>query len=268
MSRTPKGTGLLGLARVTADTVVSAVSLVALVFALFGALLLGGRPRGPGAPTPVDPFARRYVVVLALGPLATAVATSAVMGHGLHTRWASQFWCVIGLLLVVLWRPVVDGPALKRLAVAWSVLTVVLMGVQTAAQLFHVGGGERWATRFPGDRLAAVVTDTWHRETHQPLAYVVGDFWLAGNVIFFSADSPRLFHDASLRYSPWIEVADVRRRGAVLLWPAPDGDAEPEPMREMFPGLERRAPLVIRETTLRGEREWRIGWALVRPAGS
>ena len=146
-------------------------------------------------------------------------------------------------------------------------LTILLMSAQTAAQLFHVGGGQRWATQFPGDRFAAIVTDTWRRETNHRLAYVVGDFWLAGNVIFFSPDSPRLFHNASLQYSPWIEVADVRRRGAVLLWSAARDGEMPEQMRALFPTAQDRAPIVIRATTLRGEREWRIGWALLRPAG-
>ena len=266
MSRAVKADGLLRLAHATADTAVSAVSLIALVFVLF-AVLIGGRFRRPGEAMAGDPFARRYVVVLALGPVATAVATSVVMGRGLHTKWASPFWCFIGLLLVVLWRPVIDRAALRRLVIAWSALTVLLMGVQTAAQLFHVGGGERWATQFPGDRFAAIVTETWRRETNQRLAYVVGDFWLAGNVILFSSDGPRMFHDARLDYSPWIEVADVSRRGAVLLWPAARGEEMPELMRALFPAAKDRAPLVIRAMTLRGERRWRIGWALLRPAG-
>jgi hypothetical protein len=146
-------------------------------------------------------------------------------------------------------------------------VTILLMGVQTAAQLFHVGGGKRWTTQFPGDRFAAIVTETWHRETNQRLAYVVGDFWLAGNVIFFSSDTPRMFHDASLHYSPWIEVADVRRRGAMLLWSAARDGEMPARMQELFPLVEHRAPLVLREMTRRGVREWRIGWALLRPSG-
>jgi 4-amino-4-deoxy-L-arabinose transferase-like glycosyltransferase len=264
--RAEKAEGLLHLAVMAGDTVVSALSLVAPVVLLFAALV-GGRLRAPAGPPLADAFARRYLVVLALGPFATAVVTSVVMGRGSHTRWASPFWCFVGLLLVALWRPRIDAAALRRLAIAWGALTVVLMGVQTATQLFHVGGGERWATQFPGDRFAAIVTETWRRETGDRLAYVVGDFWLSGNVIFFSPDSPRLFHNANLRYSPWIDVADVRRRGAVLVWPTSRDREMPASMREMFPAAEDRPPLLIRASTLRGEREWRIGWALLRPAG-
>jgi 4-amino-4-deoxy-L-arabinose transferase-like glycosyltransferase len=264
--RAEKAEGPLHLAYLAGDTVVSALSLIAPVFLLFAALV-GGRVRLPGGPPLADAFARRYLVVLALGPVVTAVVTSVAMGRGSHTRWATPFWCFVGLLLVALWRPRIDTAALRRLAIAWGALTVVLMGVQTSAQLFHVGGGERWATQFPGDRFAAIVTETWRRETGDRLAYVVGDFWLAGNVIFFSPDSPRLFHNANLRYSPWIDVADVRRRGGVLVWSAARAGEMPAPMREAFPAAEDRAPLVIRAATLRGEREWRVGWALLRPAG-
>jgi 4-amino-4-deoxy-L-arabinose transferase-like glycosyltransferase len=267
MSRAAKADGLLARAQATVESAASALSLAALVLVPFAALI-GGVLRRPAPAALADPFARRYVAVLAWGPIATLLAASLVMGRELHTKWASQVWCFVGLFLVMQWRPRIDGAALRRLAIAWVALTVVLMGAQTAAQLFHVGGGERWATQFPGDRLAAIVTEAWRRETNQPLAYVVGDFWLAGNVIFFSPDRPRMFHDASLYLSPWIEVADVRRRGAVLLWSAGrDGEMRPPEMRALFPTVEPRPPLVIRQMTLRGEREWRIGWALLPPAG-
>jgi 4-amino-4-deoxy-L-arabinose transferase-like glycosyltransferase len=264
--RAEKATGPGHLAYIAGDTVVSALSLVAPVLLLFAALI-GGRVRAPGGPPLPDAFARRCVMALALGPFATAVVGSVLMGRGSHTRWASPFWCFAGLLLVALWRPRIDAAALRRLAIAWIALTVVLVGVQTATQLFHVGGGERWATQFPGDRFAAVVTETWRRETGDRLAYVVGDFWLAGNLVFFSPDGPRLFHNANLFYSPWIELADVRRRGAVLVWPASRGVEMPAHLREVFPAAEDRAPLVVRAATWRGEREWRVGWALLRPGG-
>jgi hypothetical protein len=266
MSRANKADGLWRLASVTAARVRSALSLIALVVALFG-VLIWGRSRVPPEAAGADPFARRYLLVLAVGPIVTAFAMLLAMGRIMGSGWAYQFWCFIGLLLVVWWRPVIDGAALKRFVIAWGVLTSVLMGVQTAAQLFHVGGGERWATQFPGDRFAAIVTETWQRETGQRLAYVVGDFWLAGNVIFFSPDPPRMFHDASLRFSPWIDVSDVRRRGAVLLWPAARDPEMPAGWRALFPAAAGRAPLAIRVTTLRGVREWRIGWAVLRPAG-
>jgi hypothetical protein len=55
----------------------------------------------------------------------------------------------------------------------------------------------------------------------------------------------------------------------VLLWPtALEGSEELTLMRDLFPTAERRPPLVIRAMTPRGEREWRISWAVLRPAGA
>jgi hypothetical protein len=188
-------------------------------------------------------------------------------GRNLQSGWSTQFWCFIGLFLVMLWRPLADRAALRRFAIAWGVATIALMGVQTAAQLFHVGGGARWATQFPGDQLAAAVTETWHRETGQPLAYVIGDFWFAGNVILFSRDRPSMFHEASLLYSPWIDPAELRRRGGILLWSTGISERTlPEEYRAQFPDAEPREPLELHQMTPRGIWTWRVAWAVLRPA--
>jgi len=67
-------------------------------------------------------------------------------------------------------------------------------------------------------------------------------------------------------------LIDIVRRIAgprlVLLWSAARDGEMPAQMRALFPAAEHRAPLVIREMTRRGEREWRIGWALLRPTGT
>ena len=81
--RAEKATGLGHLAYLAGDTVVSALSLIAPAFLLFAALI-GRRVRASAGPPLADAFARRYVVALALGPFATAVITSVLMGRGSH----------------------------------------------------------------------------------------------------------------------------------------------------------------------------------------
>ena len=139
-------------------------------------------------------------------------------------------------------------------------------GTFAAAQLFHIGGGARWLTQFPGNTFATDVTAAWRRETGRPLAYVVGDLWLGGNVAYFSDDRPKLFHDGSAHFMPWIDADEVRRRGAVLLWPADQGVEDiPKGLREQFPAAVLRPPLIVRANTLRGEWTWRIGHAVLPP---
>jgi 4-amino-4-deoxy-L-arabinose transferase-like glycosyltransferase len=258
--------GGLRLAWLTIVFIANAVALMALALVLLAAL--GGRPRARTTTPAPDAFARRYVAVLALGPLVTSVVLALLSGRALLSGWASQFWAFIGLFLVVYARPPTDRAALRRLAAAWSIVTLALLGVMTAAQLFNVGGGQRWATQFPGERFAAAVTEAWRRETGRPLPYVVGEFWLSGNLVLYSSDDPRFFHDATTARSPWIDPDDVRRRGGVIVWPADElGDsAVPAAWAAGLPGAVVQEALVMRQTTLRGERSWRIGWAILRPA--
>jgi hypothetical protein len=66
--------------------------------------------------------------------------------------------------------------------------------------------------------------------------------------------------------SPWIDAADLRRRGAVLVWE--DGQADAARLQrwaETFPGMELQPPLVLPRQTLRPTRPVRVNWALVPP---
>src|SRR5262249_60034653 len=85
------------------------------------------------------------------------------------------------------------------------------------------------AIHFPGRALAAEITQRWHEATGQPLAYVVGPMWFAGNVAAFSPDHPRAFVDGDARGHPWIDVADVARRGAIVIYRADEIDRPQEP---------------------------------------
>ena len=119
--------------------------------------------------------------------------------------------------------------------------------------------------QFPGAEFAAAVTQAWRKETGQPLSYVIGDDFETGTVLLFSTDPVVAYHEANHDYMPWIDEADVRRRGAVLLWVSTD------PRRPAdfaaFSQAEPREPFVMHQPTLRGDLTWTIQWALLPPAG-
>ena len=104
-------------------------------------------------------------------------------------------------------------------------------------------------SQFPGQQFTAMVTRAWHEEVGPaPLSYVVGEFWSAGNVIFFSSEHPRLFEKGDPTHSPRVDPADIRRRGAVILFdpqarlnkqPTPETSA---PWLAEFPGAQARPP--------------------------
>jgi hypothetical protein len=63
--------------------------------------------------------------------------------------------------------------------------------------------------------------------------------------------------------SPWIDRADLDRRGIVLLWEGPD--ALPANLKAAFPHAELQPPLVLPRLTLAGRKPATVSVAFVRP---
>jgi Dolichyl-phosphate-mannose-protein mannosyltransferase len=236
-------------------------------------LLIGPQDRKKPLPTAsTDPFGRRYLAFLAFGPLAMCVAIGLLSGRHLQSGWAELSWSFISLYLIAQWRPPVDQPALRRLLIGWCGITGIFVAAKIATEVFLVAQGYLMQSQFPGEQFSTMVARAWHEEVGtSPLSYVVGEFWSAGNVIMYSPEQPRLFEKGDPTHSPRVDPADIRRRGAVILFdpqarlnkqPTPETSA---PWLAEFPGAEPRPPFVIRQQTPRGEIAWAIGWALLRP---
>ena len=99
--------------------------------------------------------------------------------------------------------------------------------------------------------------------TGQPLAYVIGSMWLGGNISRYSAERPRTLIDGKPERAPWIDLADLRRRGAVVIWTDGDRTTVPPNYAPLAPDAEVQPPLTLPMRW--GNGEMTFGWAIVRP---
>ena len=130
------------------------------------------------------------------------------------------------------------------------------------------------ATQFPGKLLAEAVTRIWREQTGTPLAYVggaefnssgAGEF-AANNVAVYSPDHPRVVVHADPRLSPWIDPADLKRRGAVVVWEGPSSFEEAHPgLRAVFPNPQMQPPLTLPRHTLYPRTPAVVHFAIVPP---
>src|SRR6202044_1809325 len=80
--------------------------------------------------------------------------------------------------------------------------------------------------------------DSFERRTGQPLAVVTGDRRPAALVALAAPSRPSVFFDADPARSPWITADDIRKKGAVVVWLAPDTTPVPPPdIKAYFPDL-------------------------------
>ncbi len=213
---------------------------------------------------------RLYIAFIALGPFLLAELLSVALGLGLRAMWGGPLWCFIGLFLVILARPPQAWRQLRAFAAAWAIVCV--LPLVAYAGIHGVGPmlkDNEKRSSFPGDALADSITAMWRDATGQPLRFVVGDMWLAGNIAFYSPDRPSVLEDGDATASPWIDPAAVGSAGAVLVWDADAfGDALPAALRLKFPSAIPQTALVLEKQCPRARKPVRIAWALLPPAAS
>jgi hypothetical protein len=229
--------------------------------------------RGTACPM-ADEFDRRIVAVLAFGPAATTTALSAVSGRGTIAMWGYPLWLFLGLWIVLEARIAMDKARLVRAVTVWGVIFAGFATVFAANYSFLPDIDHRYRAAFyPGDRLADEIARRFRAATGRPLTYVIGTMWEGGNVAHYAREKPRVLIDGDPRRAPWIDLGDVRSKGAVVVWTCGENirntcedDMRVIPPR--FRGIGADA-LVQPPFTLpfrRGDMTLHVGWAIVPPS--
>jgi len=116
---------------------------------------------------------------------------------------------------------------------------------------------------YPGDRLADELSRRFRAATGRPLTYVIASMWDGGNVAHYTADEPRVLIDGDPRRAPWIDLGDLRSKGAVVLWT--DGDPDVIPIRLRGIGGDAQVQPPFQLPYRRGTGAVTVGWAILRP---
>jgi hypothetical protein len=221
-------------------------------------------PRGGQVAAALEPFDRRIVTLLAFGPAATVVALSFVTGRGTVAMWGYPLWLFLGLWIVLAAGVVLDRMRTARIVTGWAIVFCgfALAFVINYAVLPAYDGRYR-AAFFPGERLGAEMSARFRALTGRPLAYVVGTMWAGGNIAHYAPERPRVLIDGSPRRAPWIDLGDLRAKGAVVVWVDGNPRVLPPAYRAVAEDAELQEPFTL--AYLRGKGAVTVGWAVLRP---
>jgi Dolichyl-phosphate-mannose-protein mannosyltransferase len=245
----------------------SQVLFLAPAIGLMALLYAGARRRAPppGGSDERSAFARRYVTMLALGPFAVTTLIALLLGRLPVAMWGYPLWSFAPLALV-LWLGPVDARRLRAFAVAFVAVFVAWPVIYAAVELGEPFLRDRpKATEFPGRQVAETVTRVFRDRFKTPLVYVGGDNFIANNVAVYSADRPHVVVSADPALSPWVDVAELRRRGGVLVWGEGEAETPPARFRAAFPDAEVQPPLTLPRQTRAKVRPVHVGYAIVPP---
>ena len=224
-------------------------------------------PRREADASASSAFDMRIVTWLAFGPIATVLALSALTGRGTVAMWGYPLWLFVGVWVVLVARRALDEPRLLRVAMTWTVVFSCLAFAFIANYAILPNYDHRYrAVFFPGDTLARELSQRYHAVTGKPIVYVIGSMWDGGNIEHYAPDHPRVLIDGKPERAPWIDLADLRSKGALVVWTAGDLTAVPPELRTI--AVEAAVQPSFQLHDRRGDSTLNVGWAILQPRPS
>ncbi len=186
---------------------------------------------------------------------------------GRHTvaMWGYPLWLFLGLWIVLNARAL-ERVTLTRIVALWGVVfacfAIAFVAAYDLRSRFHVH--ERYiAVLYPGDRLGLEMSRRFRAMTGKPLAYVIGPMWEGGNIGHYAPEHPRVLIDGQPSRAPWIDLGDLRARGAVVVWNGAVSATLPPAYRNMAGDAEIQPPFTLPMRL--GAGTVTVGWAVLRP---
>lgn len=210
-----------------------------------------------------DAFDRRIVGWLAFGPFATVIAMGLFSGRGAVAMWGYPLWLFLGLWLVLIAQRALTKP-MPRILATWGIVfgALALAFIVNYAVLPRFDHRYR-AVFFPGASLGREIGARFEAATGKPLRYVIGTMWDGGNVAHYAPSGPRVLVDGSPARAPWIDLADMKAKGAVVVWTDGDRTQLPDAFRAIAPNAQVQPPLRLHYR--HSDQPLDVGWAIVRP---
>jgi hypothetical protein len=192
---------------------------------------------------------------------------SALSGRGTVAMWGYPLWLFFGVWIVLATRQVLDELRAARVELIWTAVFggLALAFVTNYAVLPNYDHRYR-AVFFPGSDLGRELSQGYRAATGRPISYVIGSMWDGGNVAHYAPDHPRVLIDGKPERAPWIDLADLKTKGALVVWTAGDLNAVPPGLRSVAVDAAVQPPILLHYR--RGDQSLYVGWAILHPRPS
>lgn len=206
---------------------------------LFALLFIGKRPLTHTSAV-ISAKDKTFLCYAGLGPFLLTVLLSLALGIKLRAGWGMplmSFWPL--LLLAVLPPRLSRTKLITLLAGIFSFMAALLISYSISL----IDSSDTSSANFPGKEIAQAITQRWHDTYHTPVSYVAGQRWLAGNVSFYSTEQPAVFMEWDLVRSSWINLAELKKKGAIFVWDTTHDEPLPAQIAAAYPKLSK--PMVM-----------------------
>jgi hypothetical protein len=214
-----------------------------------------------------DPFARRFIYFFALAPAFLAMTIAVLVGEKQPVGGIAPQLVLSGLAIIVLAGNAIPWHRPRMVGIAWILLLLTPPIVAAAGILILPWTGlSSVDVSRPANAMGQFFTESFQRRTGAPLSIVSGDPRISALVALGSPRRPSVYFDANPERSPWVTMADIRRKGAVVVWPGVETQVSvPTDIAVHFPDLVAEVPHAF-ERTVQGRLPlYRVSWGILRP---
>ncbi|MDC3043255.1 glycosyltransferase family 39 protein [Candidatus Pelagibacter sp.] len=127
-----------------------------------------------------------FLIFINLVPIVLVFMTALITGSKIRTMWMTPFYLFFGTLFIYLLKNQVNIKKLNSFLIGFIflfLLSPILYGYVSISQTDK-------RTDYPGKDIAIKVQMAWHEQHDEPIKYVLGDEWAAGNLSYHINSRP------------------------------------------------------------------------------
>ncbi len=128
-----------------------------------------------------------FLLFINLTPIALVLITSFIFGSKIRTMWMTPFYLFMGLLIIYLFKNQINLRKLNNFII--SLIFLFLFSPIIYAYVSLSNDDKR--TDYPGKDIAKKVQIKWDKNFDQPIEFVIGDEWKAGNLSYHLKSRPK-----------------------------------------------------------------------------
>ena len=127
-----------------------------------------------------------FLIFINLVPIVLVFMTALITGSKIRTMWMTPFYLFFGTLFIYLLKDLINIKKLNSFLIGFIflfLLSPILYGYVSISQTDK-------RTDYPGKDIAIKVQMAWHEQHDEPIKYVLGDEWAAGNLSYHINSRP------------------------------------------------------------------------------
>ena len=128
-----------------------------------------------------------FLIFVNIVPIILILLTSIISGAKIRTMWMTPFYLYIGLLFVYLFKNQINLNKLNNFLISFIFLFLFSPFVYGYISLSK----DDKRTDYPGKQIAKKVQFEWDQNFDEPIAFVIGDEWKAGNLSYHLESRPK-----------------------------------------------------------------------------